>query len=657
MHKRALTTVAAAASLIVLSGCPDWPRDNPADPTLCEPRCGVGARCWQGQCVPLSADLGPDTDTQTPDAGPDAPLTDADLGAADMQPDTVEAGPTCPAGYVKMTSGTTEHLTAVWGASSKEVFAVGKKGTILRYDGSAWSAMTSGTSADLYGVWGTGPKEVYAVGDQGTLLRYNGTAWSAYGPSTTKAIHAIWGAGGHLFAVGQGVIHQHDGKSWSTPALAGLGTLLSVHGSSNSDVYAVGGMAVLHYDGATWSNLTVPGPFVLSAVWGVNKTFIAVGVGVITGGPPPPLAVTIEAGALKSMKGATGKGLTAIWGSTEGASGIAKPGDVFAVGGGGTLLYYNGSVWHPQKSGVISNLSGVWRSEDNHVFVVGELGTILHGRGPWELVPRQTTMGLTEIWGDGTDIYVGGAMGTMLHHDGTTWAADSGGKDSIHGLWGDGKGTLYISGSIGTTGSGYLRKRSTGGSWTDVKTAPTPLFSLWGGGSGTIVAGGFSLVLHQTPSAPTTWTTDTNVAIVVRGLWGSGDSDVYAVGKGLTYHFDGSSWSADSTTAATDDLYAVWGASASDVFAVGGAGTIKRGKKGSWVDMKSGVSSILIGVGGSSTSDVYAVGQYGTILHYDGTSWTSTITGNSYELRDVWANGKDVYVVGGGGTVLRWCGP
>jgi hypothetical protein len=656
IHKRALFTVAATAALFSLSGCPDWPRDNPADPTLCDPRCGVGARCWQGQCVPLSQDLGPDT--LSSDAGPDAPVGDADLGAPDLQADsTPDTGPACPAGYAKMISGTGEHLTAVWGTSSNEVFAVGKKGTILRYDGSAWSAMTSGTSADLYAVWGTGAKDVYVAGDQGTLLRYDGTSWKAFGPASTQTIYGLWGAGGQLFAVGKSVIHQHDGTKWSTPAVAGLGTLFSVHGSSKTDVYAVGGMAVLHYDGATWSKLSVPGPFVLQAVWGANKTFIAVGHGVITGGPPPAFAATIEAGTLKSM-GAKGKGLNAIWGSTDGASGssIAKPGDVFAVGADGTLLYYDGSAWHPQQSGVIANLSGVWRSEDNHVFVVGELGTIVHGRGPWELVPRLTTKGLTEIWGDSTDIYVGGAMGTLLHHDGTSWKADNGGSDSISGLWGDKAQTLYIASSKGTTFSGAVSKRAKGGSWTGVTTAPAPLSCIWGSGSGTLVTGGVGLIHYQTPAAPTTWTTDTGPTSAIRGVWGSSDSDIYAVGKGQTFHFNGTAWSADSTTATTDDDYAVWGASATDLFVVGAKGTIKRGKQGSWVDMTSGVSSILIGAGGSSATDVYAVGQYGTILHYDGTTWTSTITGTSHELRDVHTDGKQVYVVGNGGTILRWCG-
>jgi hypothetical protein len=34
------------------------------------------------------------------------------------------------------------------------------------------------------------------------------------------------------------------------------------------------------------------------------------------------------------------------------------------------------------------------------------------------------------------------------------------------------------------------------------------------------------------------------------------------------------------------------------------------------------------------------------------------VTGTSHPLGDVWGSGPDdVYAVGGGGTVLRWCGP
>ena len=103
-YKRALFTAASTAALLALSGCPDWPRDNPGDPTLCEPRCGVGARCWNGQCVSTTQDLGPDTSPA--DAGPDAPASDADLGGTDLQADsTPDTGPASEVGHHNFGSG------------------------------------------------------------------------------------------------------------------------------------------------------------------------------------------------------------------------------------------------------------------------------------------------------------------------------------------------------------------------------------------------------------------------------------------------------------------------------------------------------------------------------------------------------------------------
>jgi hypothetical protein len=43
-----------------------------------------------------------------------------------------------------MNSGTSNSVECVWGSSGSDVFAVGDKGTILHYDGSAWSAMDDG---------------------------------------------------------------------------------------------------------------------------------------------------------------------------------------------------------------------------------------------------------------------------------------------------------------------------------------------------------------------------------------------------------------------------------------------------------------------------------------------------------------------------------
>ena len=59
----------------------------------------------------------------------------------------------------------------VWGTSSRDGFTVDELGTILHYDGTAWSGRTSGTVAHLRGVWGSSSGDAVVVGDYGINLR------------------------------------------------------------------------------------------------------------------------------------------------------------------------------------------------------------------------------------------------------------------------------------------------------------------------------------------------------------------------------------------------------------------------------------------------------------------------------------------------------
>jgi hypothetical protein len=47
---------------------------------------------------------------------------------------------------------------------------VGTRGTILHWDGSAWTPETSGTASTLAGVWGFADGTAWAVGQGGTIL-------------------------------------------------------------------------------------------------------------------------------------------------------------------------------------------------------------------------------------------------------------------------------------------------------------------------------------------------------------------------------------------------------------------------------------------------------------------------------------------------------
>ena len=58
------------------------------------------------------------------------------------------------------------------------VFAAGEGGTFVRRPDSEWLLETSRRLNTLQGVWGTAPDEMWAVGELGTILSWNGTAWS-----------------------------------------------------------------------------------------------------------------------------------------------------------------------------------------------------------------------------------------------------------------------------------------------------------------------------------------------------------------------------------------------------------------------------------------------------------------------------------------------
>lgn len=146
--------------------------------------------------------------------------------------------------------------------------------------------------------------------------------------------------------------------------------------------------------------------------------------------------------------------------------------------------------------------------------------------------------------------------------------------------------------------------------------------------------------------------------------------DVYAVGEGGTIlHYDGLTWSTETTTA-TEDLWGVWGASPDDVWAVGGRGfaegqaTLLRRQEGRWTVqtlppiVRAGVFA-LFKVWGSGPSDVFVVGQRGIILRFDGTTWREEGAGVSQDLIAVWGtSSSEVVAVGGrgNGVVVVWDG-
>jgi hypothetical protein len=153
----------------------------------------------------------------------------------------------------------TTMLHGVWAIDENDVFAVGDGGTILRrVNGTDWFAMASGTTSNLRSVWGSGSSDVWAGGVLGTLLHYDGTSWSQISAPISN-VDSIWGSSPtNVWFVGSTTVLRWNGSTFNTFGFGG--TLLSVSGTSATDVWVTGENAYLQrYNGVSWSRVMPPG--------------------------------------------------------------------------------------------------------------------------------------------------------------------------------------------------------------------------------------------------------------------------------------------------------------------------------------------------------------------------------------------------------------
>jgi len=156
---------------------------------------------------------------------------------------------------------TNEDLFGVWAASATEVYAVGKKGTLFRYDGNAWSDESSAAGTDnkdIEDAWGDA-NFFYAISDKGRLYRYDRNAGSWLTPDTSCTIgdkfEDLWGdSNGNIYLAADKDVYVNDGSSCAVVATANE-ALQGISGwAQDGSVIAVGKKGtVFEYDGSTWT--------------------------------------------------------------------------------------------------------------------------------------------------------------------------------------------------------------------------------------------------------------------------------------------------------------------------------------------------------------------------------------------------------------------
>ena len=142
-------------------------------------------------------------------------------------------------------------LMAVWGRRSDDVWIVGAHATVLHWDGSALALVEeaqrlaggAASSAAMRCVWGTADGELWIGGDADSqLLHFDGTAWSTVRlPMTTARATALWGSGpGDVWVAGlsSGLAHW-NGNAW-TAVRGAFDETFAITGTAADDVWVAG---------------------------------------------------------------------------------------------------------------------------------------------------------------------------------------------------------------------------------------------------------------------------------------------------------------------------------------------------------------------------------------------------------------------------------
>jgi hypothetical protein len=289
-------------------------------------------------------------------------------------------------------------------------------------------------------------------------------AWSAaFDASDSGWLMNVWAADGeHVLVAGgtpdAGRLLSFDGTTWADVDLGLDVPLLDwIHGFGARDVTVVGfGGTILHFDGTTWSREESPTTENLWGVWGATPGDLwAVGGGGSSGDVPTVLhreSAGWVAVPLPELQKPNVHAFYKVWGT--------GPSDVWIVGQRGAVLHWDGEALAEVLVGASDDIVSLWGAA-GHILAVG-------GRGNAQLstfdgTSWKTTVeglpGLNGVWtGDGITFHVAGADGTLLDVDFASrrWertAIQTG--DDFHSVFGV-DGTLFaVGGSLGSLSPPY----------------------------------------------------------------------------------------------------------------------------------------------------------------------------------------------------------
>ncbi|MBR58856.1 MAG: hypothetical protein CMH54_12660 [Myxococcales bacterium] len=329
-------------------------------------------------------------------------------------------------------------LMGVAGQSPDDVTIVGKNGTSWRWDGESFTVESTGVSHDLHGVVVLPDGYRVAIGAMGTIIQDEGTGWTEHPKFTNDGLNAIYAVDKeNIFIIGDyGTIVQ-----WDIPSLSFKKkqspiskNMKGIFAFAADNVWAVGLFGtIIHFNGTEWAEV---------------ETALTADLYDVTGTESGDLILVGVEGSVLRKVGDEFYFLLASTSNTLRAVYALDDNHVWAVGSLGTIMFFDGNIWSRQQANHPANADGeeepitesfysVWGAAPDDVWAFGDGGRLVHYDGQkWSRVTYEDPHLIRSLTGWSNDAVLGvGSAGYAAYFDGSLWhPIDTGTVATLHDI-------------------------------------------------------------------------------------------------------------------------------------------------------------------------------------------------------------------------------
>jgi hypothetical protein len=533
----------------------------------------------------------------------------------------------------------------MWGSGPTDVWASGRLGTVMHFDGSGWSAESLGLDR-LYALagWSEGQDAAWIVDPAAGMLRWDGSSWRPSQAALPDDPYRYLSMGRPSF----GISSAGDvAWAWGLPPPAG---------------------AMGWFDGARWNVIAAPGDPVQLWAAGADDVFALLVNASTDPTLPPPYSV-----------GRYRAGTWEIQPIGPGPISGTGPDDVWVTSGlTDSVWHFDGSQWTPQG---VSSSQTVFAAAPGDAWA----GDLHLANGTWSEVQGTPATfawasGARDVWGAdlaGTQWW-GNTGSDLAHWDGSQWARQGFLTGTLRVL---GQASPDEAWGIALGSEGQVLVRWDGTDWSQVPGSRLSSDVISWPSQGTTASYGTSAsdlwlvsvelwtepptLLHWNGAAWTSfdfpWSAPGPGSRVA--MAGSGAADVWFLTPGNLDHWDGMGWTAVDLP--PDAISAIWAPGPGVLLAltyrfstqvgspeVPHQDILWRWEKGHWSEALVGASDVCTwaprcifgsegALWGSGPNDIWA--SLNATYHWDGQSWT-TVTGAPAGMTCLWGTGpSDVW--------------